>query len=351
MFYPFMQIISSIFEMFPEFLNMEGQLANINIPRRVTKQRELQMVFGIADDGKERKRSAQKGKKRGKKSDDEDDDDDDDDKETDDELEHEEGGEGTDSRTHRKERLRQKEQARIDNLRAEAVDAQKILNSGTKLTSVKHYNLYQPRSRESSISTDAVDQAFRGQNLISFHTYEWSATTSGSRARRMRVLACIAILEQTVINAYRIGLLDDDRGGAAAIRLAIQDNTEKYRVVRPTSRKKLSKLTLEGAGTAVQLTPDHVNLTWPDHIHDVVVPQVDFDLEVELRSHKRDFLRVSQAHQAQNIINLVQNSRIAWEDTTGVVELRDCPPLRPQVQDALEVLIKVSRIAYDNIMS
>jgi hypothetical protein len=84
------------------------------------------MVFGIADDGKERKRSAQKGKKRGKKSDDEDDDDDDDDKETDNELEHEEGGEGTDSRSHQKERLRQKEQARIDNLHAEAVDAQKF---------------------------------------------------------------------------------------------------------------------------------------------------------------------------------------------------------------------------------
>jgi hypothetical protein len=160
------------------------------------------MVFGIVDDGKERKCSAQKGKKRGKKSDDEDDNDDDDDKETDDELEHEEGSEGTDSQSHQKECLWQKEQAHIDNLHAEAVDVQKILNSGTKLTSVKHYNLYQPRSCKSSISTDAVDQAFRGQILISFHTYEWSTTTSGSRACRMRVLACIAILEQTVINAY-----------------------------------------------------------------------------------------------------------------------------------------------------
>ncbi|KAG1837976.1 hypothetical protein DFJ58DRAFT_734071 [Suillus subalutaceus] len=75
--YAVTEIISSIFEMFPEFLHMEGQLVNINISCRVTKQQELQMVFGIADHGKESKCSMQKGKKKGKKNDDDDDDDDD----------------------------------------------------------------------------------------------------------------------------------------------------------------------------------------------------------------------------------------------------------------------------------
>lgn len=359
----FIQIVSSIFDMFPEFLNMEGQIANINMPRRVTQQRELQSAFGIADGGKSSRRSgtnAAKGKKKGKKGSDEDDDKDDSDpsssdKETDGDQEHDNDEDGEEaeeradlctSRLLRKERL-QKDAARIDSLRMEVLDAQKIFNGATKLTSVKRNNLYEPWSRQSSISTGVGDNVFRGQNLVPFHTYEWSAATGGTRARRLRILACIAIMEQTIINAYRIGLLDDSSGGAAAIRLAIEDNTENYRVARPISRKKQKQKGggLEGIDKVMQLAPEHVNLTWPDQIDVAALSQVDFKLEVELGSQKRDFLLVHQTRQAQNIIDLVQRSRIAWKDITGVAEARERPPPRPEVQAALEALIKVSIFA------
>ncbi|KAG2335413.1 hypothetical protein BDR05DRAFT_1006837 [Suillus weaverae] len=149
-------------------------------------------------------------------------------------------------------------------------------------------------------------------------------------------------MEQTIINAYRIGLLDDSSGGAAAIRFAIEDNTENYRVARPISRKKQKQKGrgLEGIEKVTQLAPEHVNLTWPDQIDVAAVSQVDFKLEVELGSQKRDLLLVHQTRQAQNIIDLVQRSRIAWEDITGVAEARERPPLRPEVQGALEALIK-----------
>jgi len=323
---------------------MEGQIANINMPCRVTQQQELQSAFGIADGGKSSRRSgtnAAKGKKKGKKSSDEDDDKDDSDpstsdKETDGGQEHgndedgEEAEEGTDlcmSQLLRKECL-QKDAARIDSLCVEVLDAQKLFNGATKLTSVKHNNLYKPWSRQSSISTGVGDNIFRGQNLVTFHTYEWSAATGGTQACHLRILACIAIMEQTIINVYRIGLLDDSSGGAAAIRLAIEDNTESYQVAHPISRKKQKQKGggLQGIEKFTQLVPEHVNLTWPDQIDVATVSQVDFKLEVELGSQKRDFLLVHQTHQAQNIIDLVQHSCIAWKDITGIAEARQCPP-------------------------
>jgi hypothetical protein len=95
----------------------------------------------------------------------------------------------------------------------------------------------------------------------------------------------------------------------------------------------------------MQRAPEHVNLTWSDQIDVATVSQVDFKLEVELGSQKRDFLLVHQTRQAQNIIDLVQHSRIAWKDITGVAEARQHPPPRPEVQGALEALIKVSIFA------
>ncbi|KAG2063580.1 hypothetical protein BDR04DRAFT_1123162, partial [Suillus decipiens] len=108
------EIVSLIFEMFPEFLNMEGQITNINMAQRVTQQRELQLAFGIADDGKNSRRrgtNAVQGKRKGKGGSDGADDkinssSSSSDKETDGDQEHhdeddEEAREGTDFRTSR----------------------------------------------------------------------------------------------------------------------------------------------------------------------------------------------------------------------------------------------------------
>ncbi|KAG2351256.1 hypothetical protein BDR07DRAFT_1386325 [Suillus spraguei] len=283
------EIISLIFEMFPEFLNMEGQIANINIP------------YGGQNSGKAGTNST-KGKKKAKKDGDEDED--------------EDAGEPPSS-----------DQETDESLRMEALDAQKLLNSGTKLTSVKLNNLYEPWSRQSSIPMGVGTKAFRGQNLITFHTHEWSVVTGGAWAHRLRILACSAIMEQTIISMYRIGLLDYINGGAAAIRLAIEDNTERYRVPCPLSRKKqkLKSQVLGATDQAVQLVSGHMNLTWPDQIVAAVL-QIDFKLEVELESQACNSLLVHQTCQAQKIIDLVQNSRIAWVDTTSTVEAREHPP-------------------------
>ncbi|KAG1818592.1 uncharacterized protein BJ212DRAFT_1479593 [Suillus subaureus] len=278
------EIVSSIFEMFPD----KGQ---------------------------------EKGKK-GKKGSDEDGDKDDSspsssDKETDSNQEHdnnedgEEAEEGTNLCTLWllwKEHL-QKDAAHIDSLHVEVLNAQKLFNGAMKLTSIKHNTL--------------------GQNFVPFYTYEWSAATGGTRACCLHILACIAIMEQTIINTYQIGLLDDSSGGAAAICLTIKDNTKNYRVACPILRKKQKQKGrgLEGIKKVTQLVPEHVNLTWPDQIDIAAISQVDFKLEVKLGSQKHD---------------LLVHSCIAWEDITGVAETHKCPPppLCPEVQGVLEVLIK-----------
>lgn len=333
--------------MFAEYINMERQLSKINMPRRITNQQQLMAIFGLGDTskgaggkGKNRKKVTKARQDRQQEDDWEDsspllsteessdaDDSDKDDGSDDKNAEH-------------RDLVRKEERRRKEDLHAEALDAQKILNGGTKFTTLQAREFYQPWTRQSKISGDAIADTFRGMSLIQFHTFEWSIKSVASRARATRLMACMLIAEQAVINAYRPKLIGDLAGGAAAIRVALEENTASYRVAFNGGKRHVAPTDVKAS------SPRLVNFTWPDGLkvdrHALTKVQLSFDLGFELAAHKRDVMCLGQSHQLQAIIDVVQKSPIAWEDTTGVINVQERPPLRSEVRHALENLVKVS---------
>jgi hypothetical protein len=331
--------------MFAEYINMERQLSKIDMPTRITNQQQLMATFGLGDTSKGSKEKNRKKVIKAQQGHQQEDDWEDSSpllssEESSDADDNDEDYGSNDERAEHGALAHKTERRRREDLHAEALDAQKILNGGTKLTSLQTHELYQPWTRQSKISGDAAIDAFRGMRLIQFHTFEWSMKSVASRARAMRLMACMVIAEQAVINAYRPKLLWELAGGAAAIRFALEENTASYRVAFHGGKRQT---TLANIKTS---SPRLVNFTWPDglEVDRRALTEVgrSFDLGFELAAHKHDIMCLEQSYQLQAIIDAVQKSSIAWEDTTGAVNVQDQPPLRPSVQHALENLVKVS---------
>jgi hypothetical protein len=331
--------------MFAEYINMERQLSKIDMPTRITNQQQLMATFGLGDTSKGSKGKNRKKVTKAQQEHQQEDDWEDSSpllssEESSDADDSDEDYGSNDERAEHGAPARKTERRRREDLHAEALDAQKILNGGTKLTTLQTHELYQPWTRQSKISSDAAIDAFRGMRLIQFHTFEWSMKSVASRARAMRLMACMIIAEQAIINAYRPKLLWELAGGAAAIRFALEENTASYRVAFHGGKRQT---TLANVKTS---SPRLVNFTWPDglEVDRRALTEVErsFDLGFELAAHKRDIMCLGQSYQLQAIIDAVQKSPIAWEDTTGAVNVQDQPPLRPSVQNALENLVKVS---------
>jgi hypothetical protein len=328
--------------MFAEYINVERQLAKINMPRRITNQQQLLAAFGLGDSPKGSKGKKKKKATKAQQYHEEEDDWEDSSllssEESSDDGDQDDGSH--DEHAEHRVTAHEEERRRRQDLYIEALDAQKILNGGTKVNTLQIRDLYQPWTRQSKISSDATEDTFRGMKLIQFHTFEWSMKSVASRSRAMRLMACMVIAEQAVINAYRPELLEDSAGGAAAIRFALEENTASYRVAFPGGKRRT---TLANAKAS---NPHLVNLIWPDGLavnqRALTKAEHSFDLGFELAAHKRDVMRSRQSHQVQAIVNTVQKSPIAWEDTTGAVNVQERPPLRPEVQRALENLVKVS---------
>jgi hypothetical protein len=327
--------------MFAEYINMESQLAKINMPQRITNQQQLMATFGLADTPK-----GTKGKKKKKVDDWEDSSPLLSSEESSDADNSEEEDGSNDEHVENRALARKEERRRKESLNMEALDAQKILSGGAKVKVSQTRELYQPWTRQSKISSDAPMDAFRGMKLIQFHTFEWSIKSTASRAHAMRLMACMVIAEQAVINSYRPELLGDLAGGATAIRLALEENTASYRVAFRGGKRQM---TLDNTKPPSRRL---VNFTWPDGLeidrHALTKVEHSFDLSFELAAHKRDVMCLGQSHQLQSIINAVQKSPIAWEDTTGTVNVQERPKLRPEVQLTLEKLVKV-RCSYDTL--
>ncbi|KAG1799240.1 uncharacterized protein HD556DRAFT_1305486 [Suillus plorans] len=118
-------------------------------------------------------------------------------------------------------------------------------------------------------------------------------------------------------------MLGDLTGGAAAIRFALEESTTPYRVAFCGGKRQMILTNVK------VLSPCLVNFTWPDGLeidrHALTKIKHTFDLGFELAAHKRDIMCLGQSHQLQAIINAVQKKH---------------PPLRPEVQYALENLVK-----------
>ncbi|KAG2365304.1 hypothetical protein BDR07DRAFT_1481418 [Suillus spraguei] len=337
------EIHHSFFLMFAEYINMERQLAKINMPQRVTNQQQLMTAFGLGDaskgtKGKKRKRVTKAHQDRKQEDDWENSSPQLSSEESSDVDDSEEDNESNDERVEHRTLARKTERRRKEDLRLEALEAQKILSGGTKSITSTTREIYQPWTRQSKFSSDTTTDAFRGMKLIQFHTFEWSIKSGASRARAMRIMACMAIAEQAVINAYRPELLGDLEGGAAAIRFALEENTASYRVTFRGGKRQMTLTNIKVSS----LRP--INFTWPDGLevdrHALIKVDRSFDLALELAAHKRDVMCFGQSHQLQAIVDAVQKSPIAWEDATGAFNGQERPRVRPEVQCALENLAK-----------
>ncbi|KAG2145267.1 hypothetical protein DEU56DRAFT_754125 [Suillus clintonianus] len=274
---------------------------------RITNQQQLMATFGIGDTskGKNRKKATKAQQDRQREDDWEDSSPLLSSEESSDMDDSDEDYGSNDERAEHRALAHKKERRHREDLHAEALDAQKILNGGTKLTTLKTCELYQPWTRQSKISSDATADTFRGMRLIQFHTFEWSIKSVASRQ------SCVGICEEVPLQSDSL-----------------------WRRIPP-------HIVLH---FMVASSPRLVNFTWPDglEVDQRALTEVErsFDLGSELAAHKRDVMCLGQSYQLQAIIDTVQKSQIAWEDTTGAVNIQKQPPLRPLVQHALENMVK-----------
>ncbi|KAI6009800.1 hypothetical protein EDC04DRAFT_2906448 [Pisolithus marmoratus] len=298
------KIVLVLFESYPAALHMEGQILSSNIPDCMISQSELLNIFGMSlTSGVKKSKPAvpRKGKAKAKAKDDDGDsnyiegetdverdvDDDADDANDDDDKPFESSNEG---------------------------------DCDLKV--------------ESKISSDAIHNSFHGQELLRWHTWEWATQVGPSCTRNLRILGCITIFEACAIAAYWPTLLADLDGGAAALRCKIERESTIYRINRVST--ELQQMTLlEKRKRPTKVAVSH---TWPDGLTTNQSTTKVFDLDAELARHNYTILREAQRGQLQRVINCVETQRIAWDDTTNTVSIRDRPPLEPDVQEALEGL-------------
>ncbi|KAF8415176.1 hypothetical protein L210DRAFT_3657837 [Boletus edulis BED1] len=194
-------------------------------------------------------------------------------------------------------------------------------------------------SRSSKISSDITDNAFRGQNLLAFHTFEWAVGTGPSKARNCRALAQLSILEHSIIQSYRPYLLNVPGSAAAYLRDAIFN----------CCRKLLVTTTISGGLRQSTLTPQSPTPLisasfWPDEISvdTVVLERPSFDISQEFVNRRKSVQRSQQTIAVQKVVTLLENMTACW-DVRFVQPARDYegkPGLQPSIQDALEKLVE-----------
>lgn len=313
------------------------------------KQFELLKAFSLPTNLRTMKsEGARGGKGRKKKTDDDDDDDDDMDDDGDkdeDKFEDVESEKEADVKETRHERAMRRaqeqevmEQRRIK-LKTEATEGHGILLRSAKVDDSHAKPLYEPWIRKSKITSDAPSRTFRGQNLVTFHTWEWASCTGSSRAHNLRIVICSAIEEHCIILNYRQVLLSDADGGACFLCNLMEERTERYHIIvcMPPRQAKLGE-------TRVQMrsaTRASVPLQWADAL---TLPEsniASFNLTEELETHHHDVLQVRQCAELQRIVTTIELQQIAWQDTTNTATKGDRPPINPKVHKCITSLCDV----------
>ncbi|KAI6044351.1 hypothetical protein EDC04DRAFT_2938010 [Pisolithus marmoratus] len=343
------KIVLVLFESYPAALNMEGQILSLNIPDHMISQSELLNIFGMSLTGgvkKSKPAVPRKGKAKAKtktKDDDNnnnndgdyiegetdverdvdvdasdaDDADDDDGKAFESSSNEDDCDVKVESREEqfaRREQEKMEAEAHAKSLDIEASQAFKVLNNSPKISVPPALTPYQVWTHKSKISSDAIHNSFRGQELLRWHTWEWATQVGPSCTRNLRILGCITIFEACAIAAYQPTLLADVAGGAATLCSKIKHESTIYRInCVSTELQQMSLLEKRKCPTKVA-----VSHTWPD------------GLATNQSTMKRG--------QLQRVINCVETQHIAWDDTMNMVSICDRPPLELDVQQALEGL-------------
>ena len=331
---------------------MEVRINEISIPERETKQAALCAAFNMTTSG------AKKGKGKMTEREDNADAMDADEEEAEPEEiegreqdivnnndraeEDPEDGESGAERAARQEKVKVVTSTCLSRLYSEATDAIKVLFSSPKVTGIEAHGLYEPWARKSSVSSNALPNSFRGQNLIAWHTWEWGASPSQSRSRFLRILACAAIFEHAAIANYRHDLLADPRGGPCFIRCLLDRATCPYRI--KVVQKMLQQTMLDGEKRkAAETVRVAISMTWPDEIEVPECTVNGFDFSKAIARYNCSICKEDQRIQLQSIVNAVETQCIAWNDTTNTADVRENPAINAKVQFALELLVNVSR--------
>ncbi|KAG6369977.1 hypothetical protein JVT61DRAFT_12613 [Boletus reticuloceps] len=194
-------------------------------------------------------------------------------------------------------------------------------------------------SRSSKISSDITDNAFRGQNLLAFHTFEWAVGTGPSKARNCRALAQLSILEHSIVQSYRPYLLNAPGSAAAYLRDAMFNCCCKLLVTTTISGGLRQSTLTPQTPTALKSTS-----FWPDEISvdTIVLERTSFDISQEFINRRKSVQRSQQTIAVQKVVMLLENMSACW-DVRFVQPVRDYeskPVLQPSIQDALEKLVE-----------
>ena len=328
---------------------MESQLTELQIPARIIKQRELFKTFDMPDN----KGNEDDGEK-GKGGEDEDDADDSDEGNLNDDDEELPNGCDPDNDPAQSEarekralqRAKEKKEAvqSLESLKWESSEAQRILVNSPKVTNPEPSRLRASWTRKSIISTDAHSRVFRGQSLVTAHTWEWGATLPASKARNMRILAGSSISEHCAIFSYRRSLLADQNGGGCFIRNSLESLTASYRIkVRVAARQ--TKLTAQKPFDENKSSDDTkaaVPMMWPDELKVPECKLTEFDVAAELQKHTHYVLRFRQQAELQRVVSMIELQRIAWQDTTNTASKGERPAIDLDVHRSIEILVKVN---------
>ncbi|KAF9231039.1 hypothetical protein BU15DRAFT_82890 [Melanogaster broomeanus] len=361
-------VVNLIWAKYALFLNMESELASIHVPHRITAQNKLIEAFGLTSTAKKTSTTTGKGKGKGKakakgkgKKKDEEyseeeeyDPEDSDQEDEEDEVigsgdENEDDDDGVDGETAeerlaRRTKKKEDAQLRLKELAEEVGEViEGLKNTNPPKKPAQHSPTAKfdtPWTRLSRVSSDVTGETFRGHGLLTAHTYEWSLRRGSSFTRVARTLAMITIAESSVVASYRPTLLlYRPKSGAAQLRWSVEEVTELFRVQSGRGGGRMRQTRLDDR-THMTTSDTYVKFTWPDGIYITQRETDKFDLGTELKRLKHNTLFAAQEDQLQRIINMIEGTRLAWQDATGHAHARDRPTIDHTVAQSMKGLIE-----------
>ncbi|KAI5981448.1 hypothetical protein EDD15DRAFT_2379538 [Pisolithus albus] len=338
-------ILETIFSLYPAYLHLELDMKDAFIPERPTTTRALVAMFETKD------KSKATGKKKGKEEEEEEEEEkssgvDEEDADVDDEEEDQEGDlvMGRQKRLEKRQALVAEEDKRHALLMQECQTAEDIISNGRPIlqkTDKTPIDLYKPWSRSSKYHGDPPDDAFRGMDYLTWHTFHWQGVSQSSKARASRVLARLCIAEFSFIQCYRPSLIQRTSSAAALIRQKIFQSSAKYHIARTTIVGQQTKLTSHSV-KEITFWPDGISC--PDE-----AAGCKFEVFEELSAWKKSIQLLKQKAELKKIVAVVENSPVGWgiRSVNALKDHAERPCLSAPVQEALENLVEViSQNAY-----
>ncbi|KAG9308203.1 hypothetical protein JVU11DRAFT_12215 [Chiua virens] len=336
-------VIHMIFDSYSTFLHFEGQLASADIPTPPSRQNELEAMFG--GDKLSKKSTNTKGKGKGKgKSTGRDEDDDSEDFFIDDDEDEEEYSPWHEERRQQqrelRRRIRQETAVRQKNLHAEMSTAATILQSARKVPLSGPTQFDATWSRASRLSDDTPLDLFRGQSTLAFHTFEWSASHGGSRARNMRHMARIVIYNDALVSYYRPALFKDPYGAASAIRYMFDTRLATFLDVAGLPRVVQSQIS-----SSSFILPSSAIVVWPDGLkYNTIAATKQFSLDEELKTWQFVDISVRQTSDLQRIVNALTSAHVVSASKCPSKDSRFTPRIHDDVFIAVEKLIQTIQL-------